>query len=106
MFIYEGCSDLHCVLSVKDVVCIVGSLKIKNIFMHLEFLHCQELSPSGLCSSGSESSLSLSLVDKSDVVLLLASADSYKLALSVVSSFLPPFSRCLKKVPVRTVNKQ
>ena len=69
--------------------------------MLLKFLNCQERSPSVLCSSDSESSSSLSLIDKSDVVLLLVSAESCKLALSVVSSFVLPFSRCLKKVPVR-----
>ena len=82
-----------------------AALKVNKTFVHFEFMHCQELSPSALCSSDSESSSS-SLIDKSDVSLLLVSADSCKLALSCVSSFLPPFSSCLRKVPVRNANKQ
>jgi len=99
MYINEGFLEyLHCMLSVKDVtaVCNVSSFKNKKIFMLLKFLNCQEPSPSTVCSSGSESSSSLSLIDKSDVVPLLASADSCKLALSLVSSFVLPFSGCLK----------
>lgn len=97
----EGFSEyLHCMLA----LCFVGSFKNNKIFMLLKFLNCQEPSPSALCSSGSESSSSLSLIDKS--VPLLASVDSCKLALSLVSSFVLPFSRCLKKVPVRNANKQ
>ena len=109
MYINEGFLEyLHGMLSVKDVtaVCIVSSFKNKNTFRLLKFLNCHEPSPSAVCSSGSESSSSLSLIDKSDVVPLLASADSCKLTLSLISSFVLPFSRCLKKVPVRNANKQ
>lgn len=95
-----------CQSKVWQLYVLWAALKINKMSMHLEFLHCQEPSPSALCSSGSERSSSLSLLDKSDVALLLANTDACKLALSCISSFLPPFSRCLKKVPVRNANKQ